>query len=192
MQYFHMSLYREPYVYDCTSLIHQNISDWFVKIQTNDLEEGADSRLMILKMAPPKLFKDMKCCSLSWRCYDFKLPRIRTELSKSFAVVTIIWLISTFQGSETAELQVLGQAGPQAEGSTVYINLETNDCDGDDTSIRALVQSGVSRVVVGLSNPLAHCRHNSVRVSPNCRPIFPSRGSRLLLHECCSRIWSNR
>jgi len=41
---------------------------------------------------------------------------------------------------------------------TAYLNLETGDCTGDRTAIDALVDLGVSRVVVGLRHPLLHLR----------------------------------
>ena len=49
------------------------------------------------------------------------------------------------QGTESAEVQAVRQAGPAARGSTAYLNLETGDCHGDATSVGALVQSGVGR-----------------------------------------------
>ncbi|BDA48102.1 Riboflavin biosynthesis protein RibD at N-terminal half [Coccomyxa sp. Obi] len=75
-------------------------------------------------------------------------------------------LAETFQraqGTESAEVQALQQAGPSAQDATAYLNLETGDCHGDDTSVAALVQSGVRRVVVGIRHPLAHLRGNAVR-----------------------------
>ena len=70
------------------------------------------------------------------------------------------------QGSESAEVQAVKIAGPGAQGSTAYLNLETGDCHGDDVSLRALVQSGASRVVFGLNNPLRHCRGLATKVTP--------------------------
>ena len=62
-------------------------------------------------------------------------------------------------------MQAVRIAGAAAQGSTAYLNLETGDCHGDDTSLRALISSGVSRVVLGLRNPLAHSRSVAVQVS---------------------------
>ena len=67
------------------------------------------------------------------------------------------------QGSEAAEVQAV-RAADQAQGSTAYLNLETGDCHGDDTSLRALVAAGVSRVVLGMRNPLEHVRGVAVKV----------------------------
>lgn len=67
------------------------------------------------------------------------------------------------QGSESAELQAVRIAGAAAEGGTAYLNLETGDCHGDDVSLRALIQSGISRVVVGIKNPLRHCRGLAIK-----------------------------
>ncbi|KAK9907626.1 hypothetical protein WJX75_007205 [Coccomyxa subellipsoidea] len=75
-------------------------------------------------------------------------------------------LAETFQraqGTESAEVQALQQAGPSAQGATAYVNLETGDCHGDDTSVAALIQAGVSRVVLGIRHPLAHLRGKAVR-----------------------------
>ena len=68
------------------------------------------------------------------------------------------------QGSESAEVQAVRAAEGEAEGGTAYLNLETGDCHGDDVSVRALIQSGLSRVVVGLQNPLRHCRGLAIKV----------------------------
>ena len=69
-----------------------------------------------------------------------------------------------WQGSESVEVQAARSAGPAAQGSTAYLNLETGDCHGDDTSLRALIDSGVRRVVVGLQNPLRHSRGVAIKV----------------------------
>ena len=54
------------------------------------------------------------------------------------------------------------QAGPSARGATAYLNLEPGDCHGDDTAVRALVEAGVNRVVVGLPHPLGHHRGSAI------------------------------
>ena len=76
-----------------------------------------------------------------------------------FPLMALSWL----QGTESAEVQALQQAGRSAQGATAYLNLETGDCHGDDTSVAALIQSGVRRVVLGIRHPLAHLRGNAVR-----------------------------
>ncbi len=65
-------------------------------------------------------------------------------------------------------MQAARLASGFAEGSTAYLNLETGDCHGDDVSVQALIQSGVSRVVIGLKNPLRHCRGLAIKVN-NCQ-----------------------
>lgn len=67
------------------------------------------------------------------------------------------------QGSESVEVQAARLGGPAARGSTAYLNLETGDCHGDDTSLRALIDCGVERVVVGLQNPLRHTRGLAIK-----------------------------
>jgi diaminohydroxyphosphoribosylaminopyrimidine deaminase/5-amino-6-(5-phosphoribosylamino)uracil reductase len=72
---------------------------------------------------------------------------------------------SAFQrahGSTPAEALATAAAGGAAAGATAYLNLESGDCHGDDRAIAALVQSGVSRVVVGLRHPLRHLRNKAV------------------------------
>lgn len=53
-------------------------------------------------------------------------------------------------------------AGEAARGSTAYLNLETGDCHGDDASVKALLQGGLRRVVVGLRHPLPHLRGQAI------------------------------
>ena len=67
------------------------------------------------------------------------------------------------QGTTSAEVQAVAIAQSQAVGSTVYLNLETGDCHGDSTSLSALIQAGVSRVVVGMRHPLANCRGTAIQ-----------------------------
>lgn len=62
------------------------------------------------------------------------------------------------QGSTPSEVLAAAAARDAARGSTAYLNLETGDCHGDEAAVAALVQAGVSRVVVGLRHPLAHLR----------------------------------
>ncbi len=67
------------------------------------------------------------------------------------------------QGTASAEVQAVSQAGPAARGSIAYLNLETGDSHGDMSSVIALVNGGVSRVVIGLLHPLPHLRGQAVR-----------------------------
>ncbi|CAL5223291.1 g5780 [Coccomyxa viridis] len=67
------------------------------------------------------------------------------------------------QGTASAEVQAVSQAGPAAGGTTAYLNLETGDSHGDMSSVIALVKGGVSRVVIGLLHPLPHLRGQAVR-----------------------------
>lgn len=62
------------------------------------------------------------------------------------------------QGSTPSEVLAADAARDAARGATAYLNLETGDCHGDEAAVAALVQAGVSRVVVGLRHPLAHLR----------------------------------
>ena len=52
---------------------------------------------------------------------------------------------SAVQGSTSAEVQAVRQAGADAAGATAYLNLETGDCHGDDTAWQALLAAGEIR-----------------------------------------------
>ncbi|XP_050242337.1 riboflavin biosynthesis protein PYRR, chloroplastic isoform X1 [Quercus robur] len=67
------------------------------------------------------------------------------------------------QGTKPAELQAIESAGEWSRRATAYVNLEPGDCHGDHTAVSALVQAGISRVVVGMRHPLQHLRGNAVR-----------------------------
>ncbi|XP_078156295.1 cytidine/deoxycytidylate deaminase family protein [Carex rostrata] len=67
------------------------------------------------------------------------------------------------QGTKCAELQAVEAAGELARGGVVYLNLEPGDCYGDHTAVSALVQAGISRVVVGLRHPLQHLRGKAIQ-----------------------------
>ena len=54
-------------------------------------------------------------------------------------------------------------AGAAAQGSTAYLNLEPGDSHADMASVSALAGCGVSRVVIGLLQPLQHLRGQAVR-----------------------------
>ncbi|KAL4186571.1 hypothetical protein AMTRI_Chr09g34580 [Amborella trichopoda] len=67
------------------------------------------------------------------------------------------------QGTKCAELQAVEMAGGElCKGATAYLNLEPGDCHGDDSALSALIQAGVSRVVVGLRHPLRHFRGKAI------------------------------
>lgn len=70
------------------------------------------------------------------------------------------------QGTTSAEIQAVAKARadfPTISGCTAYLNLETGDCHGDSASLSALIQAEVSRVVVGIRHPLAHCRGAAIQ-----------------------------
>lgn len=68
------------------------------------------------------------------------------------------------QGTTSAEVQAVLAAQGAAKGSTAYLNLEAGgDCHGEPAAIKALIQGGVSRVVVGMKHPLAHFRGTAIR-----------------------------
>ncbi|KAF5830102.1 hypothetical protein DUNSADRAFT_15040 [Dunaliella salina] len=75
-------------------------------------------------------------------------------------------LASTYQraaGAVSSEVQALRAVREGARGGVAYLNLESGDCHGDGAAVRALVDLGVSRVVVGLEHPLPHARGVAVR-----------------------------
>lgn len=59
------------------------------------------------------------------------------------------------QGTEAPEILAARLAGPAAQGATALLNLETGHCHGDTTAIEALIQSGISRVIIGMRHPLS-------------------------------------
>ncbi len=72
-------------------------------------------------------------------------------------------IVLVAQGTTSAEVQAVAAAQAHCSGSTAYLNLETGDCHGDSTSLSALIQAGVSRVVIGIRHPLAHCRGAAIQ-----------------------------
>ncbi|KAI3459134.1 hypothetical protein Pfo_015797 [Paulownia fortunei] len=62
------------------------------------------------------------------------------------------------QGTTPAELQAVEAAGERCRGATAYLNMEPNHCLGDQTAVSALVQAGITRVVIGIRHPLQHLR----------------------------------
>ncbi|GER26542.1 riboflavin-specific deaminase [Striga asiatica] len=67
------------------------------------------------------------------------------------------------QGTSPAELQAVEAAGESCRGATAYLNMEPNHCRGDQAAVSALVQAGISRVVIGIRHPLQHLRGKAVR-----------------------------
>ncbi|KAJ3675686.1 hypothetical protein LUZ60_004728 [Juncus effusus] len=67
------------------------------------------------------------------------------------------------QGTKCAELQAVEMAGEFACGGVAYLNLEPGDCFGDHTAVSALLQAGISQVVVGLRHPLQHLRGKAIQ-----------------------------
>ncbi|XP_023515559.1 riboflavin biosynthesis protein PYRR, chloroplastic-like [Cucurbita pepo subsp. pepo] len=67
------------------------------------------------------------------------------------------------QGTKSAEVQAVEAAGEHCRGATAFLNLESNECPGDDVAVSAFVQAGIKRVVVGIRHPLQHLRGNAVR-----------------------------
>ncbi|XP_031260870.1 riboflavin biosynthesis protein PYRR, chloroplastic isoform X2 [Pistacia vera] len=67
------------------------------------------------------------------------------------------------QGTKPAEVLAVEAGGEWCRSATAYLNLEPGDCHGDHTAVSALVQAGITRVVVGIRNPLQHLRGNAVR-----------------------------
>lgn len=68
------------------------------------------------------------------------------------------------QGSPRCEVAAAQRAGSAAEGGTAYVCLEPphGEGAGEDAAVRALLSAGVSRVVVGLRNPLPPLRGRAV------------------------------
>ncbi|KAL7148794.1 hypothetical protein ABFS83_06G203300 [Erythranthe nasuta] len=67
------------------------------------------------------------------------------------------------QGTTPAELQAVEAAGERCRGATAYLNMEPNHYLGDQSAVSALVQAGISRVVIGIRHPLQHLRGKAVR-----------------------------
>ena len=66
------------------------------------------------------------------------------------------------QGAQPPEVAAVLEAQGLAKDGTAYLNLETGDCHGDDAAIRALIQSGIQRCVIGMRHPLLHLRGKAV------------------------------
>lgn len=84
-----------------------------------------------------------------------------TQVNGEKAVVGEGYLYA--QGTLPAELQAVEAAGERCRGATAYLNMEPNHCLGDQAAVSALVQAGVTRVVIGIRHPLQHLRGKAVR-----------------------------
>ncbi|KAH6757857.1 cytidine/deoxycytidylate deaminase family protein [Perilla frutescens var. hirtella] len=71
------------------------------------------------------------------------------------------------QGTLPAELMAVEAAGERCRGATAYLNMEPNHCLGDQAAVSALVQAGITRVVIGIRHPLQHLRGKAVRAFRN-------------------------
>lgn len=83
---------------------------------------------------------------------------IIVDRSGSMVATASLWA----QGTEAPEVAAVRSAGAAAVGGTAYLNLETGSCDGDAAGVRALLASGITRVVVGLRHPLASHRGSAI------------------------------
>lgn len=67
------------------------------------------------------------------------------------------------QGTTPPEVQAMQASGDRCRGATAYLNLEPSHCLGDQTAVFALIQAGISRVVIGIRHPLHHLRGKAIR-----------------------------
>ena len=92
---------------------------------------------------------DSRACNgvgREWRC---------VVLSAVFADSRVISESVLYaNGTKSPEEMALEEAGDAARGSVAYMNLEPGLCHGDNSSVRALIASGVKRAVIGIRNPL--------------------------------------
>jgi len=61
----------------------------------------------------------------------------------------------------SAELQAVQSV--DAFGSTAYVNLEPVECGGGSLAVKALVEAGVQRVVIGMLHPLSHLLGQAIK-----------------------------
>ncbi|XP_051120157.1 riboflavin biosynthesis protein PYRR, chloroplastic [Andrographis paniculata] len=66
------------------------------------------------------------------------------------------------QGTAPAELQAVEAAGERCRGATAYLNMEPNHSLEDQTAVSALIQAGITRVVIGIRHPLQHLRGKAI------------------------------
>ncbi|XP_073315783.1 riboflavin biosynthesis protein PYRR, chloroplastic isoform X2 [Primulina huaijiensis] len=67
------------------------------------------------------------------------------------------------QGTSPPEVQAVQASGDRCRAATAYLNLEPSHCLGDQTAVSALIQAGISRVVIGIRHPLHHLRGKAIR-----------------------------
>lgn len=65
------------------------------------------------------------------------------------------------QGVSTAECQAISSVRSSSRGATAYLNMEPSH----PSSLDALITGGVSRVVIGLENPLPHIHGRYIQVN---------------------------
>lgn len=87
--------------------------------------------------------------SMLWKTIQFSLKQI----------------VMFGQGTASAEVQAVRLASGNVQGSTAYLNLESGDCHGDDAAVKALLEGGVERVVIGLKHPLPHLQGQAIQVN---------------------------
>lgn len=104
----------------------------------------------------------LEAASLATRSVTLTEPHPNSAcllVSKSNEVFRgVLWA----QGCESGEVQAAREAGGRVRGGTAFINLECGDCDGDDAAVRALIDSGVARCVIGMPHPLSHFRGKAI------------------------------
>lgn len=52
-----------------------------------------------------------------------------------------------------------------ARGCIAYLNLEPTDSDGGSLAVKALIESGIDRVVIGMLHPLPHLRGRAIKAT---------------------------
>nr|GMD99629.1 riboflavin biosynthesis protein PYRR, chloroplastic [Ipomoea batatas] len=67
------------------------------------------------------------------------------------------------EGTTAAEVQAVEAAGELCRGAVAYLNMEPGDSGSDTTAVSALIQAGISRVVIGIRHPLQHLRGSAIR-----------------------------
>ncbi|CAM9003155.1 unnamed protein product [Rhodiola kirilowii] len=100
--------------------------------------------------------------------YELAVPQMLIHMCKMppLSNEQRYWLTKGFlhaQGTTPAEVAAVEAAGELLGGSTAYLNMEPGDCHGDDSAISAIVKAGITRVVVGMRNPLHHLRGAGIR-----------------------------
>ncbi|KAG6409451.1 hypothetical protein SASPL_127490 [Salvia splendens] len=68
------------------------------------------------------------------------------------------------QGTSPPEVEAAEAARERCRGATAYLNMEPDHCLGDQAAVSALIQAGISRVVIGIRHPLQHLRGKAIRV----------------------------